>query len=272
LLAAKFTTTNPVQGANYQLIILLMSLLGQCVLRPYSRRILNWADNILNTLEFFVLLTACQLTMGVDEPLETFYIAVNVVSLFGGALMAVAICLRKLQMAWEEEASRRSATDAARKLSKAATDSDGSEWDSDHAPVHPALPNDKSEEPELGEDETTVPDVPHASVAKPFMTAKWSTAIADESNPKDAPHPSAAKPVVTRDWLPTIPDEGGKDIPLASIATPGMMSNLHPLAPIGGNHEETPQTPRMESDSDDMEREEVEDEDKDSEASAELDV
>lgn len=103
IIAAKFTTRHAVRGANLQLLILFVFLLGQLTLRPYKDGILNSLDGVLNSLQFLTLLSACQLTMGVGETLRHFYVGLNVATLFGGALLAWTVCVRKLSMAWVEQ-------------------------------------------------------------------------------------------------------------------------------------------------------------------------
>jgi len=107
IVSAKFTSTDPVRGANLQLLILLVSLVMQFTMRPYQAQILNNIDNFLCVLLFLALLSACQLTMGGLGDMEIAYVSINIAALFGGATVAVLVCLRKLMHAYAQETRRK---------------------------------------------------------------------------------------------------------------------------------------------------------------------
>jgi hypothetical protein len=114
ILSAKFTTAYPITGANLQLIILFVSLILQFTYKPYVDSFLNSLDSAFTTLAFGTLLSATQLTFFRDGKTEngypiapswmvSLYWWLNVIALIGGAAVAMVLCIRKLQLTWEEK-------------------------------------------------------------------------------------------------------------------------------------------------------------------------
>lgn len=109
IVSAKFNSTDPVRGANLQLLILLVSLVMQFTMRPYQASILCNIDNFLCVMLFVSLLSACQLTMGGLGDMEICYVVLNIAALFGGAITAICVCLRKLMHAYMIETQQKAA-------------------------------------------------------------------------------------------------------------------------------------------------------------------
>ena len=117
ILSAKFTTAYPITGANLQLMILFVSLILQFTYKPYVDNFLNGLDIAFTTLAFGTLLSATQLTFFRDGTTEngipiapswmvSFYWWFNVIALCGGAAVATALCIRKLQHSWDQKEKR----------------------------------------------------------------------------------------------------------------------------------------------------------------------